>query len=186
MPPLDPKQGTQTFFGQGRVQPARAPNTPTEMDHLFDRILELQSRSFDKVVTYNNVVLTLGYAGFFAIWNHFRGELHPWDSKALAALLGVSLLLFIFWIVLGSFRFSRQGIRMAKILNQSDVSVSERMRQLDDLGRVTAKSDMVYIASWYFVFTISLLSGFAAGLILLALVILNVAGIEFSAHGLLF
>lgn len=37
-------------------------------EEIEDRLIRFNSQLFDKASTYNNVVATLGYAGFFAIW----------------------------------------------------------------------------------------------------------------------
>ena len=70
------------------------------------RLVAMQSQMFDKAANYNNIVITFGYAGFFAIWNFVSDRMHSWDTTAIALLLGSSLLVFIFWTLTVSFHNS--------------------------------------------------------------------------------
>lgn len=68
-------------------------------DKAKDRIVEMQSRIFDKAAAYTNLILIAGYASAFAIWNLTKALLSPKTTIAVALFLGLSLVCFIFFEV---------------------------------------------------------------------------------------
>ncbi len=66
-------------------------------DDIQNILTDFQTQAFDKSQSYNNIIVTLGYAGFFAIWNFTNDNLVEFDRALIALLLGFSLLVFITW-----------------------------------------------------------------------------------------
>ena len=136
---------------------------------------------FDKAAAYNNLIVSLGYAGFLAIWIWARDSLHSTDSRIVAFLLGFSLLLFVAFNLLTSFVVSSRNIVLAKILSRT----AEPCEILEDIARfrvVDGHRTLKYYAAWYWVFLLSATTGFLAGLLLLVLVGLQIFGFSFGLH----
>ena len=81
-------------------------------------LIDFQSTLFDKSQNYNNIVVTLGYAGFFAIWNYVNDLLVEFDKALIALCLGVSLLVFILWTLLQSPIIASYHRRAAAVLDK--------------------------------------------------------------------
>ncbi len=71
-----------------------------------DRQIQAQRELADKfqaqVVSYANVVIGFGYAGFFALWSMVSGKgvMPPWAHSASGLLIGSSLTLYVGWEVI--------------------------------------------------------------------------------------
>lgn len=76
-----------------------------------DRLVEINSRLYDRATAYTNLILVGGYAGAFTIWNFTRKELPSKATIACALLLSISLAVFVFFevykMVSGTIRFNK-------------------------------------------------------------------------------
>ena len=148
-------------------------------NQLLDRQIQVQSTLFDKSATYNNIVVTLGYAGFFGIWNFSRNLINPSESKFLLTLLGFSLFLFVIWTVVTSFFVSLSNMKVGNAL-MADLLPIEKFQLLNKVEAEIKRSQLIYFLSWYWVFLLTLATGFLAGLLLLLLMVLDLIGIDAS------
>jgi len=180
LPVIEPKTPTQD-----RVRADIAREQERLSKEFIDRAVQVQSQLFDKAATYNNIVVTLGYAGFFAIWNFIKRDIHVWDNLLVAGLLGMSLLIFIAWTVFSNMRLSVRNIGIAKILGSDSLSDTSKLNELRHIDAKWNKSDLRYYGAWYWVFLISVVSGFSAGILLLVLALLQMIEIDFSIHDLI-
>lgn len=148
------------------------------------RLVAMHTSIFDKAAAYNNIVITIGYAGFFAIWNLTRQELNGWDNIVIALLLGASILSFIAWTLLISLHnataFKRMG---AALIAESE----DRQQRIDSINQVEFENGKaaLRIQRWWlpvYVFTVG--TGFTAGLMLLVLLFVQTLGLSFSFHDL--
>lgn len=67
----------------------------------FNQQAAVQRSGLQELSQYNNIVMTVGYAGFFGLWSLVK-ELQPeWPSSfAMAALcMAISLMVFVLWEV---------------------------------------------------------------------------------------
>src|SRR5258707_10744657 len=62
-------------------------------------VIEIQSKLFDRAAAYSNLIMLGGYAGAFTIWANTKSQLSPKSNVVIAALLGVSLAVFVFYQV---------------------------------------------------------------------------------------
>ncbi|MDN5788244.1 hypothetical protein [Pseudorhodobacter sp.] len=161
------------------------PSEEKALNELFDRQIEIQSALFDKSATYNNIVITFGYAGFFAIWAYARDELTRWDMQLVAALLGFSLLLFVIWTVVTSFFISIANIGMSKIL-MKEITASAKLAEIKLFETRNERRQLRYFISWYWIFLVCVLTGFSSGILLMVLLILDLLGLKPSICGMLF
>lgn len=189
MPPFDPSKCIATDFrpAEGRQQAlidAQREHQERELQKFFDKLVEVQSRLFDRSATYNNITITLGYAGFLGIWSVHHDSLHPRDSQIIIGSIGASLLLFLLWTVASSFFTSTQNIQVSKIIMRPDRTPAQKMAELSLYEKKMARRQLVYFTSWYWMFLLPLLTGFAAGIALLLLIWADIVGLGFSLSGL--
>jgi hypothetical protein len=154
-------------------------------DSLEERIIATQSQIFDKAQSYMNVIVTLGYAGFFAIWNFVRESILTWDSEIIAILLGLSLITFIAWTVFSVFITSKSSIEMAKILTGDYDDRESMLEAVLAKERATRRLALNLQKLWFPTFMFSVISGFGAGAILMVLLFFNILGYQFSFHDFL-
>ena len=154
-------------------------------DEIDKRMIANNAALFDKAQGYMNFVVSFGYAGFFAIWSLIREQMHPWDMKFVAVLLGASLLTFVTWTVINS-TLSIQGIsRVAKTFGKT---MDSREDMLDAVLEAEAKNQVVGLrlqVFWLPVFAFTVFTGFLAGVTLLVLLLADILGWGFSVNDLL-
>lgn len=144
----------------------------------LDWAVSVQAALFDKASTYNNVVLTLGYAGFFAIWSMVSAHLEKTENAFIGASLGLSLLLFICWTLLNSFLFTL-NIRHYALIAGTEFDTYE-----DELEAHKKAEDKVNRAVlrlqrfWPLVFALTVITGLAPGLVLLVELLYQIGGVD--------
>ena len=147
---------------QKSLQELLAEAAQTERERQAKKFIELQievqSKLFDKAATYNNLVVSLGFASFLAIWGWSRDSLHPWDSNFLIFFIGLALILFVFWNVLTTFLISKQHITMAKALT-SNLNDVDKLKALDKARKGIERWSLGYYATWYVVFVATTVLG---------------------------
>jgi hypothetical protein len=151
-------------------------------ESLEARLIADQSQLFDKAAAYNNIVVSLGYAGFFAIWNFTQDSIREIDNLLVAVLLGSSLLIFIFWTLITSFHNAIAARRIGKAVALDLETREERVDALEDAKFETQKSALKLQRFWPFVFALSVGTGFSAGLLLIYILAGKMLGFEASAE----
>ncbi len=144
------------------------------------RLVAIQSQMFDKAANYNNIVITFGYAGFFAIWNFVSDRMHGWDTLVIALLLGSSLLVFIFWTLTVSFHNSvamrkLTGVYLAEFENTEN-KVAAIVKAESEINLSLMRLQRL----WLYVFIFTVATGFSAGLALIVVMFCRVLGIDFD------
>lgn len=151
-------------------------------EEIEDRLIRFNSQLFDKASTYNNVVATLVYAGFFAIWSYTKGQIVDWDTAFIGALLGFSIFVFIFWTLAVSLHNAKSASSFAEVCI-ADYDDNEKM--LDAMlaqEAKTAESALKFKKWWAPAFYWSSGTGFFAGICLIVLLFTNVVGVDFTIH----
>lgn len=144
-----------------------------EAEKFIAEQIEIQSQLFDKAASYNTVVVSLGYAGLLSIWAWGRDRLNDHDAVILVAMLGLSLMIFVFWTVLSQFILSRHHIKRAEILGNINVSGSQKLKQLTQYDQAAKQRSLRFLAAWYWIFLAASLLGFISGIFLVALLLAN-------------
>jgi hypothetical protein len=155
-------------------------------NEIEERLLSLHSQLFDKAASYNSAIITLGYAGFFAIWSFVSTSLNPWDSKVVATLLGFSLLLFIGWTLTVAYVSAKQTSKIAIKNNGVYADRDQKIAAILEQENINNRSFMRLQSWWASVFIATVSTGFAAGIILLVTLLLNILEIDFSFHQIFF
>ncbi|MEP3783863.1 MAG: hypothetical protein ABJM65_03460 [Ascidiaceihabitans sp.] len=152
----------------------------TQLNLYFDKIIEVQSASFDHAAKSNTINVTVIYAGAFLLLQNTSEHIPKADWSIIVLLMFVSLVTFAIWTVSMSFRISRQTIRFSKLMTDPNKSVERKLAEFDVLERDAARSGLRHFATWGFVFLTTLVTGFAGAFYLLVFYFLKLLEIEFS------
>lgn len=152
--------------------------------NLEQRLLAFQSQLFDKAASYNNIVISFGYAGFFAIWNFVSTDLHSWDTAVIAVLLGSSLLVFIGWTLTIAFLNSFSTRKLAAVYTKEFESKDEKLEAIALEEEQISRKHMKLLKAWFVVFFFTVTTGFLAGVALIVLMLGQVIGVPFNLFDL--
>jgi hypothetical protein len=81
----------------------------------YEATASYQSRMLEASSGYNQVVVLAGYAGFFAIWSATADDLPRWVVLLSGALMGVSLAVYVAWVV---YSMVMMRSHMQRLLNE--------------------------------------------------------------------
>lgn len=147
------------------------------------RLMSNDAVLFDKAQTYMNFVVTLGYAGFFAIWNFVRGFMEPWDMKLVAVMLGLSLLVFILWTLIAMVVSARAVTRVGAAIRGTLVDREQLLEAVQNAESKNLEIGLRLQRFWLPTFSVAVFLGVGAGLILFSLLLADILGYPFSIHG---
>lgn len=89
-----------------------------------ERIIEIQSKLFDRAAAYSKLIVLGGYAGAFTVWANTKSQLTLRANVFIATFLGLSLAVFIFFEVYKMFSnamyFRRTSEMLAKATSPMD------------------------------------------------------------------
>lgn len=149
----------------------------------YDRkLIANQASLFEKSQAYNNVILTLGYAGMFAIWNFIRDQMDPWDMKLIALLIGSSLVLFIGWTIFQMVLIARAAVAHSAVLAQVFPTMDEHIEAITECEAAVRRGALRFQRVWLWIFIPTVVLGFAAAVCLLSLLLAGVLEIPFALH----
>jgi hypothetical protein len=124
---------------------------------------ELIAHAFGHAQAYTNVVLSVGYAGFFAIWSFLKPDLSKGETLWSALLVSVSLTVFILWEVYQSFYRSRSIMSLAEtVKDPSRFEVAIDRYRREENSRVISLKRV-----WVVAFLLTVVTGFGGTLILI-------------------
>ena len=176
-PQKPPPPTDMSLLAPGRMS-AGGQDDPT--DELLAKIQSFQTESLQKTQAYNNVVVSLGYAGMFAIWQFVAEDMPPRDNALVAVLFGLSLLGFVLWILITSIGGQLRAVAAVKELMDPHTSNHTKlalMKRHED--NVRSKHARVLI-TWQLLFGFAVLTGLAAGAAILSLSFAILVDVEFS------
>ena len=124
---------------------------------------ELIAHAFSQAHAYTNLVLSAGYAGFFAIWSFLTPELTKAEVFWSALLVSISLSVFILWEVYQSYYRSRSMLSLAKTVEHPS-----RFEEALEEHRRSERTRIVNLKNWWVAsLVLSVVPAFAGVLILL-------------------
>lgn len=146
----------------------------------LERAVSAQALLFDKAASYNNVVLTLGYAGFFAIWNIVSNQLKPAENAVIGLSLGISLGIFISWTILISVLLTLKVRRYAVIAGTEFNTLSDEIEAHKQAEDKAKRASFRLQRFWPFVFFDTVLTSLFPGLLLLLELLDFITGFEWD------
>ncbi len=88
---------------------------------LFNQAVKLESenaaKQFERSRQYTTLVVTLGYAGIFGIWNFCTTVVPPSVNAVVGVLVGISLSMFVIFEILKMFTMQKIALRQLNVIN---------------------------------------------------------------------
>ena len=140
------------------------------IDHeLLEARKKLLSSSYSKAGAYTNMVLGLGYAGFFGLWALTKEYLTNDQVLWAALLMLISLLTFILFEVYKSFYTSKSLLGMARAMSDPQNFHQKILQWESENQTKTIRFGMI----WSSVFWVTVITGIGGALILMYAFIVN-------------
>lgn len=108
----------------------------------FEAAAAYQSRMLEASSSYNQIVVLAGYAGFFTIWSATADDLPRWLVLLSGALMGISLIVYVGWTVIGMILLRSQMQRLLDALNDGPDGYLERVQAAEAKGAVASNKLM--------------------------------------------
>lgn len=62
-------------------------------------VIKVLSALYDKAAAYTNIIMAVGYAGFFTVWSHMKVYMAALDMRVSALCMLTSVTVFVIWEV---------------------------------------------------------------------------------------
>jgi hypothetical protein len=135
-----------------------------EAEVMLDKQLQVQREMTDKLqahtMSYTNIVLGLGYAGFFAMWSVVDKYIPPWAHALSGMLMSLSLAVFIGWEVN---RMIHSAVEFRALQKKLQGSVNQITLLQQTMQKIDARTGML----WPFVLIPCIVLAAGSGLLVL-------------------
>ncbi len=129
-------------------------------DAVLEQVTERVLRQWDKMTSYTNLVLVAGYAAFFATWTQAEPFLSEFWFVAAGLLASLSVVIFI------TFEIAKVYLTSQALKKMSEAVVQNRavfFQEMQNIEKIEAKQ----INYWVWSFWPTVVTGYAAGLIVI-------------------
>ena len=134
------------------------------IDHeLLEAQKELLSSSYSKAGAYTNMVLGLGYAGFFGLWALTKEYLTNGQVLWSALLMAISLLTFILFEVYKSFYISQSLLGLERAVSDPQNFRQKILQWQSESHTKTIRFGKI----WSSIFWVTVVTGIGGALILM-------------------
>jgi hypothetical protein len=130
----------------------------------LNEFIQTQEQTFQKAEAYSKTIITLGYAGLFALWAFVKDHLSPRAIVLTATLVGFSLLIYIIWEVALMFQRAWTNHQFNKALKESP---SNPGKAINDFNEQTRANQVRDTKLWLVVLALTVGPGFGGAIILL-------------------
>ena len=140
-----------------------------------EKLDTITAQLYQKAQTYNNAVIGVGYASFFAIWAFSRSYLPETTSIHVALAMGLSIFLFVIFVVIdmsyqttivmranAKLRYKYEATTLEGLIDESRAQKAKS----DQFSQSLMRGNLAMLAVWPFFFVPSLLTGVYAALLL--------------------
>lgn len=139
-----------------------------EGEAVREELLKFYSSIYDKASSFTTIIFSIGYAGFFTIWNSAKEQLPPSVRLLSAILVLISLFIFLAWEIYVMQQRNSDNKAMVAMLENNPENI---FKTLEEYKLVAAGRKMKLLkygeySSWFTVYP-----GFAGGLIMLGALI---------------
>lgn len=149
---------------------------------------ERATQEFERSKSYTTLVVSLGYAGMFGVWNYVSTAISPAATACTAILAGISLVLFVIYEVMKMFVMQR-NVTLRFKLN----SIEPDFHDIDGLSRFSEKlqtrreemesaratSIRSLVSVWPYFFYPTVVTGFGAMFLLLYNALARLTGLPY-------
>lgn len=154
-------------YGQPQITLGCSPNQPTVVQSdpaKISEFIQSQEQSFQKLEAYSKTIITLGYAGLFAIWAFVKDNLSDRAVLTTALLVGFSLIVYIAWEVAQMIHRTTLQLRFNRAINDHP---ADQAKAINDYLVQTRAEQARGAVIWRFIMFLTVGPGFVgAGLLL--------------------
>ena len=136
-----------------------SPTPPTSISHpsSCQALNNEQSRNLE---AYSKTIITLGYAGLFAIWAFVKDHLSHRAVLTTALLVGFSLIVYIAWEVIQMIHRTTLQLRFNRAINDQPADQAKAIS--DYLGQTRAEATRGALI-WRVILILTVVPGFVGG-----------------------
>lgn len=135
--------------------------SPTQLDYQRS----LHAAITEEARKYTNLIMVVGYAGIFGLWQMVRSALTSHSDAIVGISIGLSIMLFALFEVYKMIDGSILAHQLEKLLrNETDFSDLERLQAW---GKYTEESKRRIARSWIWFLIPTVVTGFGAGIYLI-------------------
>ena len=146
-------------------QPAHILYRLEDVDAIYERRLKLVESSWDKASAYDTAITVAGYAAFFGLWSGVADDVSPAARTLTAALMGVSLLLYISWTLLVMITRHSYDREFVGTIAKSQEPI-DAINDWDTIERKKIRALIGVQSFWMPVFGTAVLTGLSGALLL--------------------
>lgn len=147
-------------------QPATILYRLEDLDAIYERRLKLVEAAWGKATAYDSAITVAGYGAFFALWSQVADDVTATARTITAALIGVSLLLYISWAMLVMLARHRHDREFAATIGKSQPPI-DAINEWDSIERKRNLTMIRIQRFWMPVFGMSVLTGVSGALLLI-------------------
>jgi len=178
------QEGKARLVAQQEAAPPTAAPTPVNELEILRRNTILMER-FDREVniskSYTTVVTGAGYAGLLAIWSGLRDHVDKYSLLYSAALIAVSLVVFIVWEMVKSGQSQRASVVLEQVVQEkfftSEFEVAAGAAQARHIAETRSVNRFQPLIFW-----LSTVTGFGAAGILIWAAVVAATGLKVSVR----
>lgn len=131
-----------------------------------DEIVEVQIRvvsgTFDKLVTYTNLLVLAGYATFFGLWQVTKEMIDPRLSMLAAFFTAVSASVFVLFEVFRGYIHSLSLVKLDQIILGAAATDAQRLTQaIGEHSKAERVMNARILPVWRVIFLVTVLTGVA-------------------------
>ena len=133
-------------------------------DKRIDDFIKTLSALYDKAAAYSNLIMAAGYAAFFAVWVNVKPFLTPFQMRASALAMTLSLVVFVTWELAKMIRVSRNLQRQFDLSRVEPRQYDERLAEYKKAER---QFNVTFLKAWSFVLVAAIFPAIVAVSIIL-------------------
>jgi len=163
--PMSGAGGQPTAFFPLRADERAA--SRSEEERFLRELSATLERQHERSVAYANLVLAVGYAGYFGLWSLAKEFVAPGWARASLFAMAVSLALFVLFEIAKMAAITRLTFRHADEMQNPDTSYAEAAERLKRLREAQEDEERRLRGYWFTLFWLTVVSGLAGALILM-------------------
>lgn len=144
-------------------------------EEAIKKLMDFNTRLYEKASSHNNAMMLAGYAGLFAIWGFIKDFLSQNAALWIGLLTGTSILLFVIFELTSMYFRSIPFVRYAKANGKNPASILDQLPELDSRNAVTASRAAVF---WQVIFYPTVICAFAAAALLMTNILLKLSNMS--------
>jgi hypothetical protein len=163
-----------------RVTLGCSPNQPAAAGGQVDpgkinEFIQSQDQAFQKLEAYSKTIITLGYAGLFAIWAFVKDHLSHRAVLTTALLVGSSLIVYIAWEVMQMINLTTLQLRFNRAINDQP---ADQAKAISDYLAQTRAEAARGARSWRVILILTVVPGFVGSGLLIWNVFAGLTGLS--------